>query len=221
MRSFRHWTGKYLLNRIRDILYQKRYPHHPWLTPCAISVLSSYLRPSDVGLEWGSGRSTIWLARRVARLTSTEHDPLWFRRIAGQLKKYGMTNVRYLHREAKDGNRPECDSPYVRVANMFHRESLDFVLVDGKARSACALAALEKLRPGAVLILDNANWYLPCRSHSPNSRTEHDGPASEQWGRFLERVALWRRIWTSNGVTDTAMFLKPANDDEHTNHRPF
>ncbi len=41
------------------MLYERRHPAAPWLTPEAIRPLSTMLA-SNRGLEFGSGRSTIW-----------------------------------------------------------------------------------------------------------------------------------------------------------------
>ncbi|MGB7441310.1 MAG: hypothetical protein WA919_09610, partial [Coleofasciculaceae cyanobacterium] len=75
-------------------------------------------------------------------------------------------------------------------------------------RSACAVKAVSKIRTGGVIVVDNANWFLPCNSNSPNSRTHDTGPASDEWQHFLELVQDWRCFWTSNGVWDTAFFIK-------------
>ena len=73
-RSFRHWTFRYLIDRTELLLYERRHPDLPWLTREAVDFLASWLQPSDHGLEWGSGRSTVWLAQRVSRLVSIEHN---------------------------------------------------------------------------------------------------------------------------------------------------
>lgn len=75
MRSYRHWTPRYLRDRFGVMLFQRRHPDAPGLSPEAVSLLSTLLEPTHAGLEWGSGRSTIWFARRVAELVSVEHDP--------------------------------------------------------------------------------------------------------------------------------------------------
>jgi hypothetical protein len=46
------------------------HPDVPWLTRQAVEILEDWLKPGYVGLEWGSGRSTLWFARRVSHLTS-------------------------------------------------------------------------------------------------------------------------------------------------------
>ena len=59
-----------------------------------------------------------------------------------------------------------------------------------------------------MLIIDNVNWYLPCRSKAPNSRTAELGPATDVWAAVWRQLAGWRTIWTSSGVWDTAIFIK-------------
>jgi SAM-dependent methyltransferase len=181
--------------------FERRHPDAPWLTRLMITILNSWLRPDDCGLEWGSGRSTLWLAARVGRLTSVEHDEAWYQRVKADLHEKGFGNVDYYL----------CtdESEYVSIADKVEDESLDFCLIDGIARDGCALASLSLLKPGGILIIDNCNWYLPCQSRSPNSRRESDGPASDAWKKFLTAVSDWRYVWTTSGVTDTSLWLKP------------
>jgi hypothetical protein len=94
------------------------------------------------------------------------------------------------------------------VAEGFPDESLDFCLVDGRLRDDCAHSVIPKLKQGAVLILDDAHRYLPCTSHAPHARSCNDGPLSDGWTRFLERVADWRCFWTASGKADTAIWIK-------------
>jgi hypothetical protein len=214
MRSFQHWTPRYIYKRIGLLLYEKRHPDYPWLTEKAIRLLDNLLRLSDVGLEWGSGRSTLWFARRVGHLTSVEHDPAWYKSINTRIKEAGVANVTYLLREAKEEDEQyqkevSKNNPYVNVVNRFPKNSLDFVLVDGIFRRECAYQVQKKIRPGGILVVDNANWFLPCVSFAPNSRSMETGPASAQWGLFLTLVVGWSCTWTTNGVFDTAIWIKP------------
>jgi predicted O-methyltransferase YrrM len=209
MRSFRHWTPRYLFNRTIEKSYRSRNPGLPWLTPAANEILQTYLLPSDVGLEFGSGGSTLWFARRVKSLTSVEHNPDWYDRVHTRLETGKITNVDYhLHpgqeTPGMDGSLPA----YVLEAEKYAENSLDFVLVDGIYRDLCALTSLSRLKPGGVLLIDNVNLHLPCRSYAPNSRSPEDGPATAQWAKFQNLTQGWRKIWTSNGVSDTAFFFR-------------
>lgn len=207
-RSYKHWTPRYLYDRLRLEIYERLHPDHPWLTKSANRILARRLQSHHLGLEFGSGRSTLWIARRVGHLTSVEHDPAWAKKVSEMLNSAGLTNVDYLLNEADCGDAGAAGSEYVRALDRFGPQSLDFVLVDGIYRADCALGATEKLRPGGLLIIDNVNWYLPCSSCAPNSRRADQGPVNEKWLEFESRVADWARDWTSSGVTDTAIFHK-------------
>ena len=42
-----------------------------------LDFLESHLRPTDRLVEWGGGGSSAWLANRVSRLYTVEHDAEW------------------------------------------------------------------------------------------------------------------------------------------------
>ncbi len=201
-RTIKHWTPRYIFDRVALAWSQRAHPDAPWLTSAAVDILNSWLHPTDTGFEWGSGRSTLWFAKRVAHLTSVEHDHNWYDLLSRQLTGPLADKVQYLHR---------CPGrDYFKAIDTIQPYTLDFVLVDGENRDHCALAAIPKLRPGGYLIIDNINWYLPGCSHAPASRRYADGPASALWREFATIVSSWRMIWTSNGVTDTAFWTKPS-----------
>jgi hypothetical protein len=100
------------------------------------------------------------------------------------------------------------DSAYARTALSFAEQSIDFALVDGHYRDYSAKFILPKIKPGGMLIIDNVNWYLPCQSKAPNSRTAALGPLTPAWAEVAAELAGWRSIWTSSGVWDTAIFIR-------------
>lgn len=208
MRSFGHWTPRYIWNRLALMAVERRYPDAPWLTRQMIGILDTWLRPSDVGLEFGSGRSTVWIAKRVSQLTSVEHHAGWCDKVRRQLTEQHLGGVDY--RLYEDGMEDRADSSYVNVTNAIESASLDFCLVDGVARDYCARACLPKLKPGGILIIDNVNWFIPRTPtfHAPNSRAGDDY-ASDTWREVGAVLSNWRCVWTSNGVTDTAFWVNP------------
>jgi predicted O-methyltransferase YrrM len=210
MGSKRHWTPTFLWNRVRVALYQRRNMDKPWLTADAIRLLGGgLLRADDVGLEWGSGRSTAWFAQRLKHLTSIEADAGWHQRVNAMLAQRGISNVDY--RLCPVPDEEERESEYTRAADAFPDQSLGFVLIDGAARGTCALHALPKIQPAGILAIDNINWFLDYPTRSPQSRFGR-GPRSEIWSRFEDATRGWRRIMTSTGVTDTAIWIKPGQD---------
>ena len=87
MRDISHWSLRYFYNKFKVKLYERKYPEYPWLTEQANSILSTLLKPTDVGLEFGSGRSTIWFAKRIKYLTSVEHNKLWYDKVSKMIKE--------------------------------------------------------------------------------------------------------------------------------------
>ena len=209
MKSFRHWTPRYITDRLAEIYYQKTKPHHPWLTKQANLILSTYLQKSDVGLEFGSGRSTVWLAERVQHLTSVEHNQQWHAIVQKMLKDKQIGNVDYRFGAESPADQDPAESDYVKCISDFQTHSLDFTLIDGIYRDYCVRDTLDKIKPGGLVVIDNVNRYLPFETYSPHSRHPGDGPLGQMWGQIQEVFASWRYIWTSSGVTDTAFFFKP------------
>jgi predicted O-methyltransferase YrrM len=204
-----HWTPRYVVNRTRQMLYERGHADDPWLTPAATRLLETLLRPEDRGVEFGSGRSTVWFAGRVAALTSVEHDEEWFTTVSSRLRERGLGNVNYILAPIDQPPERGDQSAYARNALAFPDESIDFALVDGHYRDFCAQFVLPKIRPGGMLIIDNVNWFLPSASRAPNSRSHTAGPNGPVWADVATQLGQWRKIWTGSGVWDTAMFIKP------------
>lgn len=186
--------GSLLGRRAYSRLYQRLHPNDPWLSPKAIRFIDRALVADGLGLEWGSGRSTTWLARRVARLISVEHDPEWFHFVERRVEGLPNVDLRFVpldHPTAQTGERRYDPTPgYVRVAEELADESVDFVLVDGPYRQPCVAAALPKLRPGGLLAIDNTDWL----------------PIAE-WGV----PAAWpMRHQSRNLITQTTVWEKPG-----------
>jgi hypothetical protein len=200
---FKHWTPRYIKDRIVFWFYEKMNPDTPWLTPESIKIIEDLLKPADVGFEWGVGRSTVWFATRVKHLTSIEHNEEWYETVKNRLKGAGLKNVDLIFKSL-EGNKK---STYVRAIDSIEDLSLDFVLIDGRLRSLCTLAAIPKIRSGGLLIIDNINEYIPSDSRSPGSRSYIDGQEDEGWVELIDILKNFRCIWTSNGIFDTAIYF--------------
>jgi predicted O-methyltransferase YrrM len=208
MRSVAHWTPRYIAARFREIVDHYWRPNDPWLTRESIGILERLLKPTDTALEFGSGRSTLWIAPRVSRLTSVEHDHHWHAIVSKRAQRDRLSNITLLLKPKDVDDNEGSASAYVRVLDSIADDSLDFVLVDGVYRNYCAIASVPKLKSGGVMAIDNANWFLPSRSHSPGSRSPEQGPADPVWQKFADLSRGWRMILTSSGVTDTLILIK-------------
>lgn len=209
MRNYKHLSLRYIWNRLKEMIYQKNHKEFPWLTRDANMILENYLSSKDVGLEFGGGRSTIWFAKRVEKLISIEEDIRWHEIIVRMVMSNGIDNVDCRCVNASVTQTHDYHLVIQKIYSEFGARHFDFVLVDGICRDRCAFEATSALKPGGILIIDNVNRYLPSYSKSPHSRSYDQGPDGVLWSEFLDRVRGWRCVWTSSGVTDTAIYFKP------------
>jgi predicted O-methyltransferase YrrM len=193
------FSPRYVVSKIGVLTYERRHPDHPWITQDAICLLKDHLQPSHQGFEWGSGRGSLWFARHSGSLVSVEHNPAWYATVEQLLAASGIRNVDYRLVEEPRYTEPIGDFP---------NACFDYILVDGLFRDRAMLASIPKLKPGGWLIFDNVNWYLPSESRTPASRSRRDGPATELFAAALDQVKAWKTLWTTNGVNDTAIFIK-------------
>jgi predicted O-methyltransferase YrrM len=204
----------YLVPRVREILFQRSHPGSPWLGESAVVFLESWLKPTDVGLEWGSGRSTSWFASRVARMTSVENSAEYHAIVTRTLAGKGLAakvDYRLVPCELEELEEPPTH-PYAEVAREFPDGSLDFAMVDGMIRETCMRAVMPKIKPGGLLILDNANRYFPnpslggyATTHEP--RSEYRTPACARLARDLE---AWRHGLLTDKLWDTRVWVRPC-----------
>ena len=195
---------------LRRQIWIRMHPDVPWLTRQAIEILEDRLKPDDVGLEWGSGRSTLWFAQKISHLTSIEHNDHWYKRIKKMLSDKGIDNVELLYAplEAKD----QSPSEYVRASAELPKASLDFILVDGRLRDQCTEVAMQLIKPGGMLIIDDAARYIQHDYCCPQSVMAQNGPPTPLWSKIATELQAQgaKVIWTSDGVTATVVYFMPA-----------
>lgn len=208
------FSPRYVYYRGKQIRFEKSDPTAPWLTATAVLLLEEWLKPTDFGLEWGSGRSTSWFASRVGKMVSVESNQAWFKIVTDKLAAQGLKEKVEYHWEKTEGNVHQTDwpeDPYVRVIDAFPDQTFDFILVDGVHRLGCFKRAIAKVKPGGMIILDNANRYVP--NLTPRGFTTVHEPradySSVEWGTLLGQIAHWRKIHTTDGIWDTRFWIKP------------
>ena len=218
-RRLAHWSPRYAWSRAAALVSRARHPRWPDLTPDAVALLSQLLRPTDRGAEWGSGNSTAWFAERTAHLHSFETSDDYSRVVREALARRGLSNVAYecIPFEHEGSESAMHDSPWMRRASLLPDASLDYALVDSAPRGCLCRALVHKLRPAGLLILDNANWYIPPPATVrpvPSSvrvalgSAESSAPDHQCWPSFLAASQEWKPVWTSNGVQMTLILIK-------------
>jgi hypothetical protein len=159
-----------LLPWLHSLAPQPLRPVQPWLVFAAIRALAAVdLRGAQI-VEYGSGASTRYWLQRGAHLISIEHDPHWYARVRRTISSNALLDYRLVPPVPAPPADPADPAAYASAAlpgysfqhyvqqiDPLPDASLDLVLVDGRARSACVAHAIPKLRPGGLLILDNAD----------------------------------------------------------------
>ncbi len=154
-----------LVVKLRMDVHNAMHPGEPWLVPGAVRFCEEHLTREMRGLEWGSGRSTVWFGSRIGSLVSVEHDEGWAAKTRAAVEAAGLrgVEVRLLNATKQWEN-----SPYVSVVEDFADESLDFVVVDGLFRQECVARVLPKVAPGGYVLVDDtahladlAHWGFP------------------------------------------------------------
>ena len=141
-------------------------PETPWWNKRAIRYLSEHLRPGDRAFEWGSGGSTVWLARRGISITSIEHDPEWMKKVMDRCK---TADVRLISGATHGKLRCEPEQEYLTKGQYFFDDyaaaidtvedgSLDIVIVDGLCRMECVRRGAPKVKPGGMLVVDDTDF---------------------------------------------------------------
>jgi hypothetical protein len=146
--------GRWLRSLQPDYLLRQGMP---WLVFDVLDYLDQYdLRGRRV-CEFGSGGSTLYWLRRGAQLISVEHDPAWYARVQARIPREAMIDYRLVPAHAAGVPDDERLQAYVAQIDHCADHSLDLVLVDGLARTACLRRAAPKVRPGGLLVLDNSD----------------------------------------------------------------
>ena len=145
----------------------------PWVTYPAIEFLDRQLSHEHRVFEWGSGGSTLYFLEKAGKVVSVEHDPAWHQKVVEVLEadegsgrvEYrlvepvrGTEDVDWRYASGSRGSEDADFEPYVRAIEDFGEASFDLVAVDGRARMGCLAAAVDKVAPGGMLLLDNANY---------------------------------------------------------------
>lgn len=121
----------------------------PWFTYPALAYLDQLDLSGFRVLEAGAGGSTFYWASRCREVVSVEHDPAWTRFAPGPTP-------------------PNCTVTIAPTDELYARAfaaapgRFDLIVIDGRARLACARSCRGRLSPGGFIILDNAEWYPNC-----------------------------------------------------------
>lgn len=179
-------------------------PGEPWWCRTAFEWLEGQLQPDHIGLEWGAGSSTPWLARRLAKLTTVEGDMSWaakvqrvmFKDYFDLLPRWWLCVLPPFPSPGWTSTLKPClgadghdYSVYCNLPQL--DQTFDFIAIDGRARNGCLRKALTMLRPGGLLLLDNSERPYYDLSIVSFNFEFHDF-SNGQWN-----TTIWRRPLTA------------------------
>jgi protein-L-isoaspartate O-methyltransferase len=158
-----------------------RRPDEPWWPIPVIATIERLLTPESRVLEFGSGSSSVWLARRAKSVVSVEDSPAWHRRVSERLASLNLENATVRLAEG-----------HAFYDLSWAEGQFDFVVVDGSYRWRCIASALPLIAPGGALYFDNSDadkdlLLYPDRGMSRVAATMLEDYAVAHPGARLER----------------------------------
>ena len=162
-----------IIQRLQYAIYVRRHPDEPWLSPDSVRFLDKNLNKKMTLFEWGSGRSTLWFAKRVKDVVSIEYHSGWAQKVEKMLQDKSVRNVELcyipLEHPIKEPTPKHYDPipKYVSKIFSYPKKHFDVVLIDGHYRLTCADQCLDSVKEGGILVIDNSNrvsleeWAIP------------------------------------------------------------
>lgn len=120
----------------------------PWWNVKAAVTVERFLEANRGAriFEYGSGASSLWLARRAGSVVSVEHDETWAEKLRPHLSNH--QNAAILDRKLEDGSYVNA---IAEQGGLF-----DLIVVDGRRRVDCLHAAIPYLKPAGIIVFDDS-----------------------------------------------------------------
>ena len=205
--------GNFLTRSTRALMECLRHPTHgarwvserahprspialglPWIAWSAIDYLEAWIEPQMRVFEWGCGGSTRFFLNAGCCVTTVESEMAWAERVENSCRKIARPpHIRLVPTSSLDRA-----SQQSYIASVCDGAPWDIVMIDGieeswLSRVECVKEAASRVRPGGMLILDDA-WR-------------------QQYWMVPEILAAWDRIVFRGlgparlGVTQTDIYL--------------
>ncbi|MBI5663319.1 MAG: hypothetical protein HZC46_14370 [Ignavibacterium album] len=136
----------------------------PWISLSAIKFLDNYSIDSKSEiLELGGGGSTLYFAKKGAKVTCLESDELWAKKIEVKSKELNISNIDL---KILPYNFKKLES-FVnsKFFEFIGKNKYDIILIDNyeekiQLRPKCFYAAEKSIKPGGIIIIDDS-WRYP------------------------------------------------------------
>ena len=139
----------------------------PWWSTDAIRAVEKLVTPATTVFEYGTGGSTLFLARRTKTVKSVEDDEGWLQNTQDALDAMNLTNVTLCFEPYDFSNLKDFEkSSYLNGLDQSH----DLIVIDGQdnyhfeqslsARTICFRHAQILIEPGGAIVVDDS-WRYP------------------------------------------------------------
>lgn len=171
------YLSRYVAHNARSFL-QHKTPldlEIPWFSYAAIDFLDSHVRTHMTAFEYGSGGSTLFLAKRVRSVYAVEDNATWFDLVEQRLHQRAFSNVTMkLHPfDAKNPAGFEQSAYLLAIPD----EKFDVIIIDGseewtQVRPTCFSYVEDRVKPGGIIVLDDSWRYTAPRRTNKAKRVE-------------------------------------------------
>ncbi len=165
------------------------HPERPWIVPAAVGWLRRRIRRNWSLLELGAGRSTPWFAKRAGRVLSFEDNEFWVEQTRGRLDELGLANaeLRVLPVE-------RFPSAVSELTDQFDLVVIDFLEAPEVSRVDAVGPAMERVRPGGHLLLDDSDrpGYAPAFDALAGWRSRRFSGVKDGWPEACETTIFTR-----------------------------
>jgi precorrin-6B methylase 2 len=194
----RGWLNSILHNRA---LSQDGKPV-PWLTYPFVDFIAPRLNKSHEIFEFGGGNSTLFWSNLVGSVDAIDHDKKWVEMISKQLP----TNGKIVYVEVENIHYTELAFQPIGKVNTYNQwlknnaKRYDIIIVDGVDRNNCILNAVNALKEGGIIVIDN----MELESHmqiATDNLTTHG----------FKRLDFWGMAPLLTSLSCTSIFYKTNN----------
>lgn len=141
------WRHEFAIERSIDekVCLDKDGHPIPWYTYPAIEYLAQFDYTAKTIFEFGCGNSSLFWATRAKQVISIEDNPCWFAKWQELFKEPNL-DIRW-----------RDEGEIYENAIFENDDKYDVIVVDGKRRADCAKTAVQKLKNGGMIILDDSD----------------------------------------------------------------
>lgn len=123
----------------------------PWLTFDSIRAIESDIEIGWRIFEYGAGHSTIYWRKFGANVISVENDAGWCRFLRNAVAVEDSPDIKVIYADDMES--------YVGAVAKCGEAAFDLILADGAFRRECVQIAVNYVKLGGLLVVDNTDWH--------------------------------------------------------------